>query len=451
MTFVPPRIEPTRKPLSLLESLRAARRNVLEIIPELAFIQPMVSGRLGSRWHMVQDPGALRRIFLDNVANYPKSEVMLRMLRPAVGDSLFTLEGEEWRFQRRAVAPVFTHRNVAALAPVMTATAGHACERLAAAPQAEMVSEMLTATFDVICEVALSGREHFDAHVYGAAITRYFQTIGRASMLDFLHVPFWIPRPGQILGRGSVRTMHRMVARAIEDRRRKATGRADDLLDYMLKAEDAETGRRMTPEELLHNMQFFIVAGHETTALALSWSLLLLAGDQEAQERARSEALAALGGAPAAGAEHIQRAPYVRQVIEEAMRLYPPVGMLARNVRERDVLGGREVQPDDILFLPIYALHRHRMWWDAPDAFDPDNFAPEKVARRDRYLHIPFGAGPRICVGANFAMMQAQIILTTLLARFRFAPGDAPPPVPTMTMTLRPEGGVHLRVTPLGR
>jgi cytochrome P450 len=243
--------------------------------------------------------------------------------------------------------------------------------------------------------------------------------------------------------------MHRMVARAIEDRRRHATGRADDLLDHMLKATDAETGRRMTPEELLHNMQFFIVAGHETTALALSWSLLLLAGDAEVQERARAEAQAALGGAPAAGAGHLGRAPYVRQVIEEAMRLYPPVGLLARNVREHDLLAGREVRPNDILFLPIYALHRHRMWWDEPDAFDPDNFAPEKARARDRYLHVPFGAGPRICVGANFAIMQAQIILTTLIARFRFALTEGPQPLPTMAMTLRPDCGVHLRVTPL--
>ncbi len=449
MNYVPPRIEPTRRPLNMLQSLRAAQRNVLEIIPELAFIQPMVSGRLGTRWHMVQDPGALKRIFLDNQPNYPKSEVMLRMLRPAVGDSLFTLEGEEWKFQRRAVTPVFKQRNVTALAPVMTATAERACERLARAPEAEMVSEMLSATFDVICEVALSGREHFDAEVYGAAITRYFETIGRASLFDFLHVPDWVPRPGQLLGRGSVKTMHAMVARAIEDRRAQATGKADDLLDHMLKAEDAETGRRMTPEELLHNMQFFIVAGHETTALALSWALLLLAGDQEVQERAREQALAALEGAPAAGAEHVANAPYVRQVIDEAMRLYPPVGLLARNVLEHDVLAGREVRPNDILFLPIYALHRHRMWWDDPDAFDPDNFAPERVQNRERYLHIPFGAGPRICVGANFAMMQAHIILTTVLARFRFAPGDGPQPLPTMSMTLRPDPGVRLRVTPL--
>jgi len=453
MQFTPPRIAPPTRQLSVFETLRAARRNVLEIIPGLSYVQPMVSGRLGSRWHMVQDPVALRRIFLDNVGNYPKSEIMLRMLRPAVGDSLFTSEGDAWRRQRRTVAPVFAQRNVTALAPMMTATAERTARRLArSGGQAEMVSEMLSATFDVICDVALSGREHFDVELYGQAIVRYMETVGRASVLDFLHVPNWMPRPGAVLGISSVRTMHAMVSRAIEERRRAiaagATGAADDLLDHMLKAEDAETGRRMTPEELLHNMQFFIVAGHETTALALSWSLLLLAGDRQAQERGRAEARAALGDAPA-GAGHIAATPYVGQVIEEALRLYPPVGLLARNVRRPDVLAGRRIMPNDTLFLPIFALHRHRMWWDDPDTFDPENFAPDKVAGRDRYVYLPFGAGPRVCVGANFAMMQAHIILATLLARFRFAPGDGPPPVPTMAMTVRPEGGVRLLVTPL--
>ncbi|HSF93964.1 MAG TPA: cytochrome P450, partial [Thermohalobaculum sp.] len=148
-----------------------------------------------------------------------------------------------------------------------------------------------------------------------------------------------------------------------------------------------------------------------------------------------------------AQAKDLDAMPYVRQVIEEALRLYPPVGLLARNVRAPDELCGREILPNDTLFLPVYALHRHRMWWEDPDAFDPQNFAPEIAARRDRYLNLPFGAGPRICVGANFAMMQAHVILATLLARFRFAPAG-PPPVPAMIMTLRPEGGVTLSVTP---
>lgn len=444
----PPAVTPPAKPLTLFQTIRASRRNVLEIIPRLAYRQPMVSGRLGARWHMVQDPGALARIFRDNVDNYPKAEVMIRMLRPAVGDSLFTSDGESWRWQRRTVAPVFAQRNVTALSPLMTATADRAAARLSGqAGESEMVGEMLSATFDVICEVALSGREHFDAKTYGAAIVRYFETVGRASLMDFLQLPDWMPRPGALLGRGAVKTMHTMVTRAIEARRRSEGGGADDLLDHMLKAEDPETGRRMSPTDLLHNMQFFIVAGHETTALALAWSLLLLALHPEEQDRARKEAGAALGPG-AAGAGDLEAMPTVRRVIEEAMRLYPPVGLIARTARAADTLAGREVRPGDTVFIPIYALHRHEMWWENPNDFDPAHFSDEAAAARDRFLYLPFGAGPRICVGANFAMMQAQIILATLLARFRFDLGTHPLPVPIMLMTLRPEGGVWLRASP---
>ena len=447
MTVAVPHITPHGKPLSMMQSVRAARRNVLEVIPAICYVQPMITGWMGARWHMVQCPSAMKRIFLDNAKAYPKAEVMNRMVRPAVGDSLFTAEGADWRWQRRAVAPVFSHRNVVALAPVMTATAERAAQRMGQGGPQDIVSEMLSATFDVICDVALSGREHFDAEVYGAAILRYFETAGKASLLDFLQVPQWVPRPGAILGRGSVKTMHAMVRDAIEARRAQATGKADDLLDHMLKAEDAETGRSMTPQDVLHNMQFFIVAGHETTALALSWALYLLATHPQIQERARAEAQGAIQG-DAATVQDIENAPFIGQVLDEAMRLFPPVGFLARQASEPDTLNGREVRPGEIIFLAIYALHRHQMFWDNPDAFDPDNFAPEKVKARHKYLHIPFGAGPRVCVGANFAMMQAQIILTTLLARYRFETTDRPAPVPTMSMTLRPEGGVWLTATP---
>jgi cytochrome P450 len=396
---------------------------------------------------MVQDPAALRRIFLDNAENYPKSEVMVRMLRPAVGNSLFTSEGAAWRWQRRSVAPVFAQRNVVALSPVMTATAERASQRLLqAGARAEMVSEMLTATFDVICDVALSGREHFDAAAYGAAITRYFETAGKASILDFLRVPAWIPRPGELLGLGAVHTMHEMVANAIAARRREATGKSDDLLDFMLKAKDPETGQVMTPADVLHNMQFFIVAGHETTALALAWALQLLALYPEIQEQAGQQARAVLGE-NAATAELLDGMPLIRQILEESMRLYPPVGLLAREVLRDDVLGGRDIHANDVLFLPLYALHRHEMLWDKPNAFKPERFTPEAVKARDRYAYLPFGAGPRVCVGANFAMMQAQIILGTLLARFRFAPGPLPLPTPTMSMTVRPDTGVTLAIT----
>ena len=413
--FTPPTVAPPDKPLGIFASLRAVRRNVLGVLPAIAFTQPIVTGTTGTaRWHMVQGPEGLRRVFLDNVANYPKSEVMIRMLRPAVGASLFTSEGADWRWQRRAIAPVFSARNVAVLAPVMSATAVRASQRIAAAAgPAEMVREMLSATFDVICEVALSGREHFDADAYGAAITRYFLTVGRASLLDFLDAPTWVPRPGEILGRGAVRTMHKMVARAIEQRRQQDRGTAEDLLDYMLRAEDPDTGRSMNNQDLLHNMQFFIVAGHETTALALAWSLFLLAHDQPAQDRARAQARAVIG-TNAAGADDLAEMPEVERVIEEAMRLYPPVGLLARNVLQDDQLYDRQIRPNDTVFLNIYGLHRHRQLWQHPDAFDPDRFTPQQSDDRDRYQYLPFGAGPRVCVGANFAMLAAKTWLPVL-------------------------------------
>ena len=447
--FIPVSAPVHRRRLSRLETAFIARRNVLEIIPSFAYRQPIVSGDILVRWHMLADPAGMKRVMLDNLANYPKSEIMRRMLRPAIGESLFNADGADWKWQRQAVAPVFTHRNVVALAPAMTATAERAAARLAqSGGRAELVKEMLTATFDVICDVALSGREHFDSETFAKAITQYFQTAGRASLLDFLGFPEWFPRPGELLAGSSVRTMHSMVAAAIDARRKHATGRADDLLDHMLGAQDPETGQRMSPEDLIYNMQFFIVAGHETTALALAWALYLLANAPEHQDKARAQVCAQLGGR-AATAEDLPAMPFIQQVLEESMRLYPPVGLLARNVLKDDELCGRQMRPNDILFLPIWALHRHELLWDKPELFDPNRFDPQSGPRRDKYQYLPFGAGPRVCVGANFAMMQAGIILATLVQRFRFAPSQ-PAPHPVMTMTVRPEPGVFLQIQPLG-
>ncbi|HEY2007457.1 MAG TPA: cytochrome P450 [Rhizomicrobium sp.] len=445
--FIPVGAPVHRRRLSRLETALVARRNVLEIIPALSYRQPMVSGEMLMRWHMLADPGGMKRVMLDNLANYPKSEIMRRMLRPAIGNSLFNADGADWKWQRQAVAPVFTHRNVVALAPAMTATAERACHRLARTGRAELVAEMLTATFDVICDVALSGREHFDGKTFSKAITQYFQTAGRASLLDFLGFPQWFPRPGELLAATSVHTMHDMVAAAIEARRKEAAGGADDLLNHMLAARDPETGQQMSKEELVHNMQFFIVAGHETTALALSWALYLLAHSPEWQARVRAQAAAQLMGR-AAGPQDLDAMPLVEQVLDEAMRLYPPVGLLARTAVAKDELCGRQVQPNDIVFLPIWALHRHEMWWERPQEFDPGRFASENRGRLNKYQYLPFGAGPRVCVGADFAMMQARIILATLIAQFRFTP-TSPHPRPVMMMTVRPEPGVFLNVVPI--
>ncbi|WP_134725185.1 cytochrome P450 [Paracoccus luteus] len=440
----PPRVALARKPLGILGSAMTARRNVLELIPELALKQPMVSGRLGIRWHMVMDPGALRRVLKDAVEDYPKSTVTRLILEPAIGDSLFVAEGAHWRWQRLAAAPAFAARHVEALGPVMTAAARASADRVGGAAQPfDAFAEMVAATFEVISDVTFSGDAGFDRDAVHTAIEGYIARTARVSLLDILGAPPWVPRPGRMVAGGALRRTKALADRAIADRAGRGPRLPPDLLDLLRSGVDPETGRSMNPAELRDNLLTFIVAGHETTALTLAWALYLCAFDPAVQDRAAAEARAV---GPVITAADLPRLPYVAQVVQETLRLYPPAAFLSRTAQKPDTLGGREVKPGDTVMLPIYALHRHRMLWTDPDRFDPDRFAPG--VDRDRFAYLPFGAGPRICIGANFALQEAAIILATLLARFRFdtVPGRAP--YPRMILTLRPEGGVWLRATP---
>ena len=440
---VPPRVPLARQPLGIIASAVTARRNLLELIPELALRQPMVSGKTGVRWHMVMDPGALRRILKDKVEDYPKSVVTKLILKPAIGDSLFIAEGAHWRWQRRAAAPAFSQRTVESLAPVMTAAATASLRRLSAATgPVDVFEETVAATFEVISDVTLSGDDAFDRDAVHGSIDAYIAQTAKVSVMDILGLPGWLPRPGRLFSSASLGRMKRVADQAIASRaaRGKPEG-TPDLLDLLLVAEDPETGRSMSREELRDNLLTFIVAGHETTALTLAWALYLMAFDPEVQERAAAEAQAVLGDRPAAAAD-VEQLPYITRIVQETLRLYPPAAFLSRTAQAADRLCGREVLPGDTVMLPIYALHRHHLLWDRPDAFDPDRF----LTPPDRFAFLPFGAGPRICIGAAFALQEAVIILATLLAKLRFetVPGRAPEP--RMILTLRPQGGVWLRI-----
>lgn len=440
----PARVALHRKPMGVIVSAMTARRNVLELIPEIATRQPMVSGKTGKRWHMVMDPDALRRVLKDRVEDYPKSIVTRLILEPAIGNSMFVAEGAHWRWQRLAAAPAFAQRHVEALGPVMTAAAEASARRLANAPgPVDVFAETVAATFEVISEVTFSGDEGFDRRAVHHAIDAYIAGTARLSVMDILGLPGWIPRPGRLFSGSDLRRMKRVADEAITARARSGPRQVPDLLDLLRAGEDPETRRRMTPAELRDNLLTFIVAGHETTALTLAWALYLLAFDPQVQARAADEAQATLDGRAAAAAD-LPRLPYIRQVIEEALRLYPPAAFLSRTARAHDMLGGREVLPGDTIMLPIYALHRHHLLWDDPDRFDPERFAPGTT--RDRFAFLPFGAGPRICIGASFALQEAVIILATLVSRFRFDL-SARQPQPRMILTLRPHGGVWLAVS----
>ncbi|MGH1416120.1 MAG: cytochrome P450 [Pelagimonas sp.] len=443
----PPRVPLVTQPMGIWKSLQTSRRNLLAIIPDLATRQPMVSGRTGKRWHMVMDPDANRRVLLENLDNYPKSLVTKNLLRPAIGESLFIAEGAHWRWQRRAAAPAFSHRNVMNLAPIMSGAAQRSADRIrAAGPKAvNFLDEMVSLTFDVISDVTFSGDEGFDRDSVHTSIDAYISEAGKLSLFDILGFPDWVPRPGRMFSSGGILNMKKVADHAIEERSKRAPDGVPDLLDLLLAGEDPDTKRKMNTAELRDNLLTFIVAGHETTALTLSWSLYLMAFDPAVQDRARAEAQSVLNGKTATG-EDVANLPYIRQIVDEALRLYPPAGMVSRTALAKDELCGREVLPGDTVILPIYALHRNHMLWDNPDHFDPDRWAD---AKPDRYSYLPFGDGPRICIGSSFAIQEAVIVLATLLAQFRFTTVVGKVPDPVMIITLRPEGGVWLEATPL--
>jgi len=445
---LPARVALINRPVGLLRSLAMARRNVLSIIPELAVKQPMVSGKMGKRWHMVMDPTAIREMLLDRVDDYPKSQVTKNLLRPAIGDSLFIAEGAQWRWQRRAVAPAFSHRNMLNLSPIMTAAAERSADRISSAGPAaiNLLDEMVTTTFDVISDVTFSGGDGFDRGAVHRAIDAYIAEAGKISLFDILGFPDWLPRPGRAMSGRALRNMKRIADDAIHARAQRGTSKMPDLLDLLLGGVDPETKRQMNTAELRDNLLTFIVAGHETTALTLSWALYLVGFDQKVQDKARAEAQSVLAGRAATGTD-VEHLPYIRQIIDETLRLYPPAGIISRTAQKHDILSDREVKPGDTVMIPIYALGRHRLLWENPDAFDPDRFRNRKAI--DRYAYLPFGDGPRICIGASFAQQEAVIILATLLSRFRFAPVGGEDPEPVMILTLRPEGGVWLIATPV--
>ena len=447
MSDFPARAPLANKPLGVLGTFKAARQNLLSIIPEIATRQPIVSGKVGIRWHMLMDPDGLRRVLLERLDDYPKSNTTKSLMRPAIGHSMFLAEGAEWRWQRRAAAPVFTHRNISNLAPLMSLAAERAVQRFEGAGKraVDAYDEMITTTFEVISDVTFSGGS-FDRDEVHQAIEQYINEAGRVSIMDILGFPDWIPRPERVAGRRKLRDMHGLANSVIEERQNRGREGVPDLLDLLLEGEDPETKQRMSLDQLRDNLMTFIVAGHETTALTLSWAIYLMARYPEYQKRARQEAQTVLKGR-IAGADDVPNLPFIRQVIDETLRLYPAAAIISRTAMAPDTLCGREVRPKDSVIIPIYALHRSHVLWDNPDAFDPSRFENPKSVKR--YSYLPFGDGPRICIGASFALQEAVIILASLLSRFEFEMVAGKEPELEMIFTLRPKGGVWVTTKPV--
>lgn len=429
-----------------------ARNNLLTAFSKTVYRQLIVRrGFMGTPVWIVSDPEAVKRILLDHVGNYPKSVQQQRRLRPALGDGLLTAGGESWRWQRRTTSPAFQHKKIVAFAPAMTAAAADMVASWdgEAAAERDIPHDMMRLTYDVLSRTVFGEGARTDPVKMGAAFERYFDTIGRLDLAAFLNLPEWVPTVGRLKARPALRYFHREIGRIVGERRallaRDAAAAPDDLLTMLLTATDPDDGRPMDDAQVIDNVITFIGAGHETTANALCWTLYLLSEYPWADERIQEELARVLNGR-LPEAEDVANLPYTRQVIEEALRLYPPAPFLGREAVDADELCGHPVKPGTQILVSPWIIQRHELLWDEPDLFDPERFAPGRREAIHRFAYFPFGAGPRICIGMAFAMQEAVLLLATMLQAYRFTVVDPSKIDPHSTITLRPRGGMKMRI-----
>ena len=443
--LVPPRITPPAEPLTGLSFLAAFVRNPLEVTPQAVYEQDLVAGKLGRMQRLwITSPALVKAVLLDEREKFQKLS-QIRLLSPLLGKGILTSEGAEWKWQRQASAPMFRHQDLLGFVPAFVRATEALVAKWRAAPAgaAQAIdADMTRATFDVISATLLPSADHATVE---ESMGLFQRSGGWGQLYALAGAPRWLPHPGMVAGARAIRMLRTSVAAMLRDRRAGAGRAADDLMHRLMQARDPETGQSMNDAQLVDNLLTFYLAGHETTARALAWTLYLIARSPQWGAALEEEIAGVTGGAPVEGA-HIERLVLVQQVLKESMRLYPPVPMLARQCVAATSLGGIDVAPGATVAMPIYAMHRHAKRWEDPDAFDPERFSAAREAKIPRYQYMPFGAGPRICIGMAFAMLESTAMLATLLQKARFSPVPGRDPYPLARVTLQPGGGLPLHV-----
>ena len=448
--YTPPAPSPQARPLGPIALLRTLKRNPLECWARQHFEQSIVSGGLPiGHVLLVHEPRSIRHVLLDNAANYRKDRFQRRVLSAGLNDGLLSAEGEQWRIQRKMLAPMFARRTVFEFWPAMAAAADDLVERWAGLGDGapiEVGAEMARLTLDVLERTIFSDGFGSDAEEIRLAMALYFNTIGKISPFDILGVPDFVPRLGGMRIRPTLDFFESEVDRVISARRRVLAEHPDtapnDLLTLLLRAFDSQT-ESFTEAELRSNILTFIAAGHETTANTLSWAIFLLSQSAEWRERVEAEADREF---KSGSADLPDRLVETRAVIEETIRLYPPIAAISRVALGDDELGGEVVRRGSLIVMSPYVLHRHRLLWDQPDAFDPERFLGNQRATIDRFAYLPFGVGARKCIGSVFALQEATLVLATIVKNFDFALSPDHIVWPILRVTLRPANGLPMTI-----
>ena len=437
-------------------SLRAMRENFLANYPQAAYREdrsvlpgfPPVTPKI----NLIMSPALIEEMLVTRAGEFLRDRLTMNTLSGPINKlSLFFAEGADWKWQRRAVSAAFRRESILAEVDTFAACAREQIalwRRLDARTPVDVAPAMSRVTFEVILRSVLGANAGFDREKFIAELTRALGTIGWRRVLAVLGLSTdWIPYPGYFRAAAASRYLSRATRALIEERRASSVERKD-LLQLLLSARDPETGRGMTDPELEANLYTFLVAGHETSAVAMAWTLWLLAKDQASQERLRNEVWA-VAGEEEIGPATVEKLVFTRQVLQESMRLFPPAAGFARQPLQDTTVGPYKFLKGETIVVLVWCLHRHEKLWDEPQGFDPDRFAPEKVKARDRYAYMPFGAGPRICLGMSFAMLEMATLLASFVRELRFSTVPGHRLAIDARFTTRPKGGMPLLIEPI--
>ncbi|HEV2782914.1 MAG TPA: cytochrome P450 [Actinophytocola sp.] len=392
-------------------------------------------------------PDSAKYVLADNAANYHKGIGYIEARR-ALGDGLLTSEGELWRKQRRTIQPVFQNKRISGLAGVIAEEASHLVDRIRAysrpgAGPVDVLEELTVFTLGVL------GRTLLDADL-GAfdSIGHSFEAVQDQAMFEMESmglVPMWVPLPRQRRFRRARKDLGRIVDALVAERLANPRPQGDDVLTRLIQSTREEKDRRVGETRMRDELITLLLAGHETTASTVGWALHLIDGRPDVLERLRDEAVSVLGDRLPSYPD-LQKLRYTSMVLHEAMRLYPPVWILTRRSVGPDEVAGYHVPAGaDVMVCP-YTMHRHPSFWDAPDKFDPERFDPDRPTGRPRYAYIPFGAGPRFCVGNHLGLMEATFVLAMLSRELRLEKVPGYKVVAEPMLSLRVRGGLPMTV-----
>jgi cytochrome P450 len=452
--FIPPHPTPRNRPPTRLELIRTSMRNPIEIWGEPSYTKSYIHVRfLGDTVLIANAPELIRHVLIDNAKNYRMARVRQLILRPILRDGLLTAEGEVWKRSRKAMAPVFTPRHIQGFADMMKARIETFLDRYrdGDGQVRDIGVDMTELTFEVLSATLFSDDMATDGNSFAEDVDRLLSTMGQVDPLDLLQAPEWLPRLRRLRGRGVLEKFRKVVRDTMAARREKMRQDPDSVPeDFLRLLLEAEKPGGLTAAEVEDNLITFIGAGHETTARALGWTLYCLANAPHERALLEEEIASVLADNPPP-VEWLARMPKTRAAFEEAMRLYPPAPTINREAIEDETFTFKdgetiEIEKRTTVLVMPWVLHRHRMFWDNPDAFQPSRFWPENRDTIDRFQYLPFGAGPRICIGSTFALQEAVIALALILNEFRLEPTPGLNPWPVQKLTVQAQNGLPMRV-----